>query len=144
MQAIGGLRSNGFTDDQISILTLADGRVEESGEAMREEDLELTTNTVKRTVEGGIAGIRRRCDRLGIPGVGPWAATSGGAAAGATAGGIIQGIREFWDKRYEAAVKEGKVLVGVHSTDPERMELAAGLLEEQDVKRLDRFQPGEG
>lgn len=75
--------------------------------------------------------------------MGPWAATSGGAAAGATAGGI-QGIREFWDKRYEAAVKEGKVLVGVHSTDPERMELAAGLLEEQDVERLDRFQPGEG
>lgn len=57
MQAIGGLRSNGFTDDEISILTLADGRVEESGEAMREEDLELTTNTVKEPLRAGSPGF---------------------------------------------------------------------------------------
>ena len=66
---------------------------------------------------------------LAIPGVGPFIAAGpimaalSGAAIGATAGGLIgklvgMGIPEFEAKRYETRLREGQVLVSVHSETP--------------------------
>jgi hypothetical protein len=73
---------------------------------------------------GWIAGI----GALAIPGVGPFiaagpimAALSGaaiGAAAGGIAGGLIGlGIPELEAKRYAGKVKEGNILISVHTDD---------------------------
>ena len=71
---------------------------------------------------GWIAGI----GALAIPGVGPFiaagpimAALSGaaiGAAVGGVAGGLIGlGIPELEAKRYEGLIKEGNILISVHT-----------------------------
>lgn len=73
---------------------------------------------------GWIAGI----GALAIPGVGPFIAAGpimaalGGAALGATAGGIAGGliglgIPELEAKRYEGRVKDGNLLISVHTED---------------------------
>ena len=73
---------------------------------------------------GWIAGI----GALAIPGVGPFiaagpivAALSGaavGAAAGGIAGGLIGlGIPEIEAKRYEGRIKDGNILISVHTED---------------------------
>jgi hypothetical protein len=80
---------------------------------------------------GWIAGI----GALAIPGVGPFiaagpiiAALSGaavGAAVGGIAGGLIGlGIPEIEAKRYEGKVKEGNILISVHTEDSEEITLA--------------------
>jgi uncharacterized membrane protein len=65
---------------------------------------------------------------LAIPGLGPFIAAGpimaalGGAAAGATLGGVTgaligMGIPEYEAKQYEGKIKEGNVLISVHSED---------------------------
>ena len=73
---------------------------------------------------GWIAGI----GALAIPGVGPFIAAGpiiaalSGAAIGATVGGIAGGliglgIPEIEAKRYEGKIKEGNILISVHTED---------------------------
>jgi hypothetical protein len=77
---------------------------------------------------GWIAGI----GALAIPGVGPFiaagpimAALSGaaiGAAVGGIAGGLIGlGIPELEAKRYEGKIKEGNILISVHTESSEEI-----------------------
>jgi hypothetical protein len=77
---------------------------------------------------GWIAGI----GALAIPGVGPFiaagpimAALSGaaiGAAAGGIAGGLIGlGIPELEAKRYEGKIKEGNILISVHTDNSDEI-----------------------
>jgi len=80
---------------------------------------------------GWIAGI----GALAIPGVGPFiaagpilAALSGaaiGASVGGIAGGLIGlGIPELEAKRYEGKVKEGNILISVHTENGDEISLA--------------------
>ena len=84
-----------------------------------------------------------------IPGVGPvigagvWAAIAGGAVAGGAVGGVIGGVSsldmtEAWELTYQS-VREGRVLVGVHSDDTAEADRAADILRGQDAARVDRF-----
>jgi hypothetical protein len=77
---------------------------------------------------GWIAGI----GALAIPGVGPFiaagpimAALSGaaiGAAAGGITGGLIgMGIPELEAKRYEGKIKEGNILISVHTENSDEI-----------------------
>ena len=79
-------------------------------------------------VVGGALGWIAGIGALAIPGVGPFiaagpiiAALSGaavGAAVGGIAGGLIGlGIPEIEAKRYEGKVKEGNILISVHTED---------------------------
>ncbi|MER3423242.1 MAG: DUF3341 domain-containing protein, partial [Nitrospiraceae bacterium] len=79
---------------------------------------------------GGALGWLAGIGTLAIPGLGPFiaagpimAALSGaaiGAAVGGLAGALIgMGIPEYEAKRYEGEVKEGNVLVSVHSNSSE-------------------------
>ena len=84
---------------------------------------------------GGALGWIVGIGALGIPGVGPFiaagpilAALSGaaiGAAAGGIAGGLIGlGIPELEAKRYEGKVKEGNILLSVHTENSEEIKRA--------------------
>ena len=80
---------------------------------------------------GWLAGI----GALAIPGIGPFVAAGpimallGGAAVGATVGGITgaligMGIPEYEAKRYESKLKEGKILISVHSENSDETDRA--------------------
>ena len=49
------------------------------------------------------------------------------------------GIQETWAARYDDAVKEGRVLVGVHSDDAGEIDSAEKVLRESGAERTDRF-----
>ena len=79
-------------------------------------------------IAGGVLGLLAGIGALAIPGVGPLIAAGpimaalSGAAVGATIGGIAgaligMGIPEFEAKQYEAKVKEGNILISVHTHD---------------------------
>lgn len=79
-------------------------------------------------VAGGVFGLLAGIGALAIPGVGPFiaagpimAALSGaavGAAIGGVAGALVgMGIPEFEAKQYESKLKDGNILISVHTTD---------------------------
>src|SRR5262245_27074627 len=79
-------------------------------------------------VFGGVFGWLVGIGTLAIPGLGPFIAAGpimaalGGAAAGAALGGVSgalirNGIPEYEAKRYEGKVKEGNILISVHTED---------------------------
>lgn len=85
---------------------------------------------------GWIAGI----GALAIPGVGPFIAAGpiisalSGAAIGATVGGIAgglvgMGIPEIEAKRYEGKLKEGNILLSVHSESSDKIERAKAIFD---------------
>ncbi len=80
---------------------------------------------------GWLAGI----GALAIPGIGPFIAAGpimaalGGAAVGTATGGIIgalvgMGIPEFEAKRYDAKVREGSILISVHTENSRQRDTA--------------------
>lgn len=77
---------------------------------------------------GGTLGLLAGIGALAIPGLGPFIAAGpimaalSGAAAGATLGGVTGalvglGMPEIEAKQYEGKVKEGRILVSVHTED---------------------------
>lgn len=98
---------------------------------------------------GGALGFLAGVAAFGIPGVGPvigggiLAATIGGAAAGGgvgfTAGAMAQLKQsEAWELTLQD-VREGNVVVGAHSDDPEDLEKAVDVLEGTGPEQLVRF-----
>ena len=80
---------------------------------------------------GWLAGV----GALAIPGAGPFIAAGpimaalGGAAVGTAAGGIVgglvgMGIPEFEAKRYDAKIREGNILISVHTEDGKQRDIA--------------------
>lgn len=79
-------------------------------------------------IAGGTLGLLAGIGALAIPGVGPFiaagplmAALSGaavGAAIGGVAGALVGlGIPEYEAKQYESKVKDGNILISVHTHD---------------------------
>jgi len=92
-------------------------------------------------VVGGILGWLAGIGSLAIPGLGPFIAAGpimaalSGAAVGTAVGGIVgalvgMGIPEFEARRYESKVKEGSILVSVHTEDSGGVDRATGILKE--------------
>ena len=89
---------------------------------------------------GGVLGWLAGIGALAIPGVGPFIAAGpimaalSGAAIGATVGGISgaligMGIPEYEAKRYEGKIKDGNLLISVHTEDGEEVKLARRIFE---------------
>ncbi len=123
------LKTANFSNNDISALFADKGT---SRDFAHEKNTKAPEGAVAGAVTGGgvggalgwIAGI----GALAIPGVGPFiaagpiiAALSGaaiGAAVGGIAGGLIGlGIPELEAKRYEGKIKEGNILISVHTDD---------------------------
>lgn len=92
-------------------------------------------------VLGGALGWLVGIGALAIPGLGPFIAAGpimaalSGAAAGAALGGLTGaliglGIPEYEAKRYEGKIKEGNILVSVHTDDRDERVRAKRILEE--------------
>jgi hypothetical protein len=128
-QIVDRLKTASFSNNDISVLFPDKGTTRDFA---HEKNTKAPEGAVAGAGAGGviggalgwIAGI----GALAIPGVGPFiaagpimAALSGvaiGAAAGGIGGGLIGlGIPELEARRYEGKVKEGNILISVHTDD---------------------------
>jgi hypothetical protein len=135
-QIVGDLKYANFSNNDISVLfpdkeTTRDFAHEKNTKAPEGVATGAGTGGVVGGVLGWVAGI----GALAIPGVGPFiaagpimAALSGaaiGAAAGGIAGGLIGlGIPEIEAKRYEGKIKEGNLLISVHTENSDEISRA--------------------
>ena len=89
---------------------------------------------------GGALGWLIGIGSLAIPGVGPFIAAGpimaalAGAGIGAAVGGLTGalvglGIPEYEAKRYEGKIKEGNILISVHSEDSDEVSQAKAIFE---------------
>jgi len=127
------LKSANFSNNDISALFPDKGTTKDFAHEMNTKAPEgVVTGAGTGGVVGGALGWIAGIGALAIPGVGPFiaagpiiAALSGaaiGAAAGGLAGGLIGlGIPELEAKRYEGKVKEGNILLSVHTDTSEEI-----------------------
>jgi len=84
---------------------------------------------------GGTLGLLAGVGLLAIPGLGPFIAAGpimaglaglgvGGAVGGVTGALIGMGIPEFEAKRYDAKVRDGNILISVHTEDGKQRDVA--------------------
>jgi len=136
------LQAISFPNNAISVLfpdktTTRDFAHEKSTKAPEGAVAGAGTGGVVGGALGWIAGI----GLLAIPGVGPFiaagpivAALSGaavGAAVGGIAGGLIgMGIPEIEAKRYEGKIKEGNILISVHTENSDQVKRVKDIFNE--------------
>jgi hypothetical protein len=133
---IADLKAAGFMNNDISAL-LPDKR------GTKDFAHEHNTKAPEGATTGGVAGLGvgaalgwlAGIGALAIPGVGPFIAAGpimaalGGAAVGTATGGVIgalvgMGIPEFEAKRYDAKVRDGNILISVHTEDGKQRDVA--------------------
>ncbi|ETT48800.1 MULTISPECIES: general stress protein [Paenibacillus] len=122
-RAIEGLHNQGFSNDEISVITRDRDELRNISEDTGTKAPEgVATGAATGGVVGGVAGLLAGIGALAIPGIGPIlaagpiVATLTGAAVGAGAGGLVGGliglgIPEDEAKEYEGYVESGKILV---------------------------------
>ena len=127
VRIVEDLRAAGFSNHDISGLLPDKGSTREFAHQNGTKAPEgAVTGAGTGGVLGGVLGWLVGIGSLAIPGLGPFIAAGpimaalSGAAVGATAGGLIgalvgMGIPEYEAKRYEARLREGRILLSVHS-----------------------------
>jgi uncharacterized protein YcfJ len=138
---IEDLKMAGFSNQDISIL-MSDRR--STREFAHKKDTKApegaTAGGVTGGVLGGVLGWLVGIGALAIPGLGPFIAAGpimaalGGSAVGMATGGLIgalvgMGIPEYEAKRYEGALKQGRVLISVHSENSDETKRAKEIFE---------------
>jgi hypothetical protein len=142
---IDALKASGFTNNAISAL-LPDKR------GTKDFAHEHNTKAPEGATTGGVAGLGvgaavgwlAGIGALAIPGVGPFIAAGpimaalGGAAVGTAAGGVIgalvgMGIPEFEAKRYDAKIRDGNILISVHTEDSKQRDVAKDVFKRFDA-----------
>jgi len=140
-QIIERLQAAGFSNNDISVLfpdkTGTRDFAHEKGTKAPEG---ATAGAGTGVAVGGVLGWLAGIGALAIPGIGPFIAAGpimaalGGAAIGGTVGGVAGaliglGIPEYEAKRYEGKVKNGNILVSVHTDDSEEIKQAKKIFE---------------
>src|ERR1041385_5039095 len=140
-QIVRQLQAQGFATSEISVLMPDTGGTRDIGHVKATKAPEgATTGAPTGGVTGGVLGLLAGVGALAIPGLGPFVAAGpimaalSGAAVGATAGGIIgalvgMGIPEYEAKRYETRLREGRILVAVHSENSDETKRAKEIFE---------------
>ena len=136
------LRSAGFSDNDISVLFPDKGSTRDFAHKKATKMPEgATVGASTGGALGGTIGLLAGIGALAIPGLGPFiaagpimAALSGGAI-GAGIGGLTGalvglGIPEYEAKRYEGKVKEGSILISVHSENSDELSRAKAAFKE--------------
>jgi hypothetical protein len=142
------LRAEGFSSNDIAVLFPdRSGSRDFAHEHHTKAPEGAATGAVAGGVLAGALGWLVGIGSLAIPGVGPLiaagpilAALTGAAAGGAVgglAGGLVGlGIPEYEAKRYEGAVKNGNILISVHTEDSKERDAAKKIFERAQAKDI--------
>jgi len=138
---VDNLKLSGFLNNQISVL-LPDneGTRDFAHEKHTKAPEGAATGAGTGGVLGGVLGWLAGIGSLAIPGIGPFVAAGpimaalGGAAVGATVGGLTGalvglGIPEYEAKQYEGKLREGNILISVHSENSTEADKAKKIFE---------------
>jgi hypothetical protein len=129
IRIVNDLKAAGFSNNDISVLFPDKSGTRDFAHEHRTKAPEgAAAGAGTGGVLGGALGWLVGIGTIAIPGLGPFVAAGpimaalGGVAAGATLGGITgalvgMGIPEYEAKMYEGKVKEGNILISVHSID---------------------------
>jgi hypothetical protein len=135
------LKVAGFTENDVSVLFPdKQGSKDFAHEQHTKAPEGAATGGASGAVLGGALGWMVGIGALAIPGLGvfiaagPIMAALAGAAGGAAAGGLTgaligMGIPEYEAKRYEGKVKDGNILLSIHTEDGEERDRAKKILE---------------
>jgi hypothetical protein len=135
------LKAAGFSSNDISVLFPdKTGTKDFAHEQHTKAPEGAATGAGAGGVLGGGLGWLVGIGALAIPGLGPFIAAGpimaalGGAAAGAALGGLTGalvglGIPEYEAKRYEGKIKEGNILISVHTEDRDERARARRIFE---------------
>jgi hypothetical protein len=135
------LKAAGFTPNDISVLFPdKKGSKDFAHEQHTKAPEGAATGAGTGAVLGGALGWMVGIGALAIPGLGPFiaagpimaalAGAAGGAAAGGLTGALIgMGIPEIEAKRYEGKVKDGNILLSVHTEDGTELDRAKKILQ---------------
>jgi hypothetical protein len=138
--AVDALRTAGFRNTDISVLFPENKGTKDFAHEKNTKAPEGTaTGAGTGAVIGGTLGWLAGIGALAIPGVGPLIAAGpivaaltgvgvGGAIGGITGALIGMGIPEYEAKRYEGRVKEGGMLLSVHSDNSDWTSKAKDIL----------------
>ncbi len=138
---VDALRAAGFSNTDISVLFPAnEGTKDFAHEKHTKAPEGASTGAGTGAVLGGALGWLAGIGALAIPGLGPFIAAGpimaalagagvGGAVGGLTGALIGMGIPEYEAKRYEGRVKNGGILLSVHSDSSDQTKLAKEILE---------------
>jgi hypothetical protein len=144
--ATSRLKLAGFNSSDISVLFPdKDGTREFAHEKNTKAPEGAATGAGTGAVVGGTLGWLVGIGALAIPGVGPFIAAGpimaalAGAGVGGTMGGITgalvgMGIPEFEAKRYEGMVKDGGILMSIHSDDSSWTKKGKAVLEQSGAR----------
>jgi hypothetical protein len=139
---VNRLKADGFSSLEISVLLPEAGGSEKFAHEKSTKAPEgVSAGASTGLVLGGALGWLVGIGSLAIPGVGPFiaagpilallAGAGTGAAIGGIAGGLIgMGIPEYEAKRYENFVKDGGILLSVHTGNSDMIRKAKVALEE--------------
>ncbi len=139
--AVDMLQSEGFRNTDISVLfPYNEGSKDFAAEKNTKAPEGTAAGVGTGAVVGGALGWLAGIGALAIPGVGPFiaagpimAALAGvgvGGAIGGIAGALVgMGIPEYEAKRYEGRIKDGGILLSVHSDRSEWTKKAKDILE---------------
>lgn len=149
---VDSLRNAGFSNTDISVLFPdTQGTKDFAHEKNTKAPEGAATGAGAGGVMGGALGWLAGIGALAIPGIGPFVAAGpimamlGGAAVGATLGGITgalvgMGIPEYEAKRYEGKLKQGNILISVHSENSTETDRAEAIFKQagaQDIATSD-------
>src|ERR1700684_3921386 len=138
---VEALKAAGFRNTDISVLFPENvGTKDYAHEKGTKAPEGASTGAGTGAVIGGGLGWLAGIGALAIPGLGPFIAAGpivaalagagvGGAVGGLTGALIGMGIPEYEAKRYEGRVKDGGILLSVHSDDSEWTKKAKEVLE---------------
>lgn len=145
-QAVTALKNGGFRSSDISALfSDKQGTKDFAHEKNTKAPEGATAGAGTGAVLGGSLGWLAGIGALAIPGLGPFIAAGpimaalagagvGGAVGGLTGALIGMGIPEFEAKRYEGMVKNGGMLLSVHSDNSEWTQKGKEILEKCGAK----------
>jgi hypothetical protein len=166
-QIVDSLKQSGFSNSDISVLFPDKSGTRDFAHEQHTKAPEgAATGAGTGGALGGVLGWLVGIGSLAIPGVGPFiaagpivAALAGvgvGAAVGGLSGALIgMGIPEYEAKRYEGKLKEGNILISVHSENSDERDRAKEIFEtagahdisyseEEGVSEKDESRPVEG
>jgi hypothetical protein len=138
---VDALKAAGFSNNDISVLfPQKEGTKDFAHEKSTKAPEGATAGAGTGAVLGGGLGWLLGIGALAIPGLGPFIAAGpimaalagagvGGAVGGLTGALVGMGIPEYEAKRYEGRVKDGGILLSVHSDTSEEIKRAKEILE---------------